>query len=321
MINSQIDSILIEEFEKGLDPQHPEKSIIPAKIIGYGEMSTIFVIDAKGHEELAFKRMPIFISSKEMDDYTKLFDIYNRLLVSVGLNIPEFSSISVIPESGNMVIYNSQKKLNSKSICNRLLHDLDNESTIKLVILILREIKKVFDFNAANPGNEIGIDGQISNWAIKELNGGVILKETEFFYLDTSTPLMKKNGVEQLDPELFLRSTPSFLRWVIRLFFLDDVMNRYYDFRKVAIDLIANFYKEQKSEIIPELVNKANEFFEDECSVYKLFPLTVKEIDSYYKQDALTWRVYLSFRKLDRFLHLKILKKQYPYILPGNIKR
>ena len=53
------------------------------------------------------------------------------------------------------------------------------------------------------------------------------------------------DGVEQLDPELFLRSAPSFLVWLLRLLFLKDVVDRYYDFHLVAVDLIANFYKEQ----------------------------------------------------------------------------
>ena len=120
---------------------------------------------------------------------------------------------------------------------------------------------------------------------------------------------MRKDGVEQLNPELFLRSTPSFLVWLIRLFFLEGVMTRYYDFRKVTIDLIANFYKEQRPEFIPMLIATANSFFAGEDAQSGIAPLTEKEIISYYKEDAMIWRVYLAFRKIDRFLHLKILGK------------
>ena len=84
--------------------------------------------------------------------------------------------------------------------------------------------------------------------------------------MDTSTPLFRVDGVEQLDPELFLRSAPSFMVWIIRLLFLEDVMTRYYDFRRVAMDLIANFYKEQRPELIPDLIETANEFFADEAA-------------------------------------------------------
>lgn len=49
---------LLKEFETGLDPSHPESSKIPAKVLGYGEISTVFAI--KGEPKLACKRMPIF---------------------------------------------------------------------------------------------------------------------------------------------------------------------------------------------------------------------------------------------------------------------
>jgi hypothetical protein len=322
MIKEQISSSYISEFEKGLNPLHPDKSTIPARIIGYGEMSTIFVIDEPGQEELAYKRMPIFFNSEEMREYEVLFNEYNELLSRIGLVIPAFASVMVVPDKGNLVIYNAQKRLPSESICNSLIHSLDAASVNMLILLVLREIKRIFDYNRANPGNEVGIDGQISNWAVEGWSTGMELTEkTRLFYLDTSTPLMKNSGRERLNPELFLRSTPSFLRWLIRLFFLDDVMNRYYDFRKVAIDLIANFHKEQRKEVIPGLVETANAFFASEFPSLGIPPLTVKEVDDYYKEDAMIWRIYLAFRKFDRFLHLKIMNKPYPYILPGNIKR
>jgi hypothetical protein len=322
MLKERIISSHISEFEKGLNPLHPDKSMIPAKIIGYGEMSTIFVIEEPGQEELAYKRMPIFLNAEEMRDYEVLFNEYNELLCRIGLDIPAFASVMVVPDKGNLVIYNAQKRLPSESVCNSLIHAVDDASVNMLIFLVLKEIKKIFDYNAANPGNEVGIDGQISNWAVAGwVAGKKITEKTGLLYLDTSTPLMKNSGKERLNPELFLRSTPSFLRWLIRLFFLDDVMNRYYDFRKVVIDLIANFHKEQRKEVIPGLVETANVFFAGECPAFNLDPITVKEVDDYYKEDALIWRIYLAFRRFDRFLHLKILNKPYPYILPGNIKR
>jgi hypothetical protein len=50
-------------------------------------------------------------------------------------------------------------------------------------------------------------------------------------------------------------------------------------------------------------------------------PITEKEVRSYYREDAMIWRLYLALRRFDRFLHTKILHKPYVYILPGKIKR
>jgi hypothetical protein len=322
MLKDKIDAGLLERFEAGLDPLNPDLSKISAKIIGYGEMSTIFVISHPGQENIAYKRMPIFQSSNEMENYERLFAEYSIGLRNIGINVPESAAVRVIPDKGNSVIYNAQERLPSASIGNALIQRLDENSVRLLFLCVLRDLKKVFTFNRERPSLTFGIDGQISNWAIKDYQEGKpVTEKTELFYIDTGTPLIRKDGIEQLNPELFLRSTPSFLVWLIRLFFLEEVMTRYYDFRKVTIDLIANFYKEQRPEFIPMLIETANIFFAREEAQSGIAPLTQKEIVSYYKEDATIWRVYLAFRKIDRFLHLKILRKPYVYILPGKIKR
>jgi hypothetical protein len=256
-----------------------------------------------------------------MEAYERLFAEYSTGLRNIGINIPESATARVIPEKGNSVIYGAQERLPSASIGNALIQRLDENSVRLLFLCVLRDLRKVFTSNRERPSLTFGIDGQISNWAVKDYQEGKpVTEKTELFYIDTGTPLMRKDGVEQLNPELFLRSTPSFLVWLIRLFFLEGVMTRYYDFRMVTIDLIANFYKEQRPEFIPMLIATANSFFAGEGAQFGI-PLTEKEIISYYKEDAMIWRVYLAFRKIDRFLHLKILGKPYVYILPGKIKR
>ena len=322
MLKDKIDADLLQKFEAGLDPLNPHLSKISAQIIGYGEMSTIFVINHHGQENIAYKRMPIFRSPDEMDTYERLFEEYNAKLRNIGLNIPGCGSARVIPEEGNSVIYIAQDRLPAASIGNAVIHRLDENSVRLLFLRVLRELKKVFTHNQKQPALIFGIDGQISNWAVKDYREGKpVTEETELFYIETSTPLMRKDGVEQLNPELFLRSTPSFLVWLIRLFFLQGVMTRYYDFRLVTIDCIANFYKEQRPEYIPMLITTANKFFAGEGAPLGIAPITEKQIVSYYREDATIWRVYLAFRKLDRFLHRRILNKPYVYILPGKIKR
>jgi hypothetical protein len=135
----------------------------------------------------------------------------------------------VITSGGRPVFYILQEKVPPESIGNQAIHALDREGVIGLVRLVLRELRKVWDFNRKREGLEVAVDGQISNWSLvgfdpwdPRLEPGMRL-----LYLDTSTPLFRVEGVEQLDPELFLRSAPSFLVWIIRLLFLEDVMTRY----------------------------------------------------------------------------------------------
>jgi len=318
----KIDSDLLQRFEAGLDPRHPEKSVIPAEIIGYGEMSTIFVIKAPGREDTAYKRMPIFRTETEFEHYERIFTEYNTHLAEIGLNIPAFACVRVTSPQGHPVIYNAQSRLPGQAIANRLIHKLPDQVIKILFLLVLKELHKVFAFNATHTDIRYGIDGQISNWAVLHYREGLIIgPDTRLAYIDTSTPMMQKLGREQLDPELFLRSAPSFMVWLIRWLFLEDVMTRYYDFRLVVIDLIANFYKEQRPDLIPMLIETANDFFSAQAFRLGVGPLDRRQVKAYYRQDAMIWRVYLGLRRFDRFLHLKLLRKPYRYILPGRIKR
>jgi predicted AAA+ superfamily ATPase len=148
-----------------------------------------------------------------------------------------------------------------------------------------------------------------------------ISKGVSLFYLDTSTPLMRKNGVEQLNTQLFLKPAPPIMRWILKKFYLQDIVDKYYDLRRVVLDLVANFYKEQKPEIIPDLIELTNQFFSENAVINDLIPLTSDEVKDYYGDDASTWKLYLRVRRFHRFVSTKILRRYYDYILPRTIQR
>lgn len=314
----------LQDFERGLDPRRPDRSQIPAVVLGYGEISTVFAIQAEGLEGLAFKRLPLFHSQPEVEAYRAAYDEYNRILQEeIGLRLPSFSHASFLNQVGRPIFYIIQRQLPSASIGNQAMHLLPPSMAVALVKRVLRELCRVWDYNQRQGSLQVGLDGQISNWAIDGFDAQHpnVDDETTLTYLDTSTPLFRVEGVEQLDVELFLRSAPSFLAWILRLLFLEDVVNRYYDFRRVAIDLVANFYKEQRPDLIPAVLSTVNEFFTGEAAGLGIQPIEEKEVRSYYREDALIWTLYLSFRTLDRFIQTRILRREYPYILPGHIRR
>jgi hypothetical protein len=320
----EIDHELLLKFERSLDPREPDKGDVPARVLGYGEISTVFEIGSGDQASVAYKRMPIFEQESELDDYRFIFREYNRLLTSeVGLTLPAYSYDTVEGANGKPVMYLAQRKLDSTSIGNSVIHSVTPDETLRLVRLVLKQLARLWDFNTQQDEVELGIDGQISNWAVVgfDAEAPTVREHSDLIYLDTSTPFVRLSGVEQLDPELFLRSAPSFMVWLLRWLFLEDVVTRYYDFRLVAIDLIANFYKEQLPELIPRLVDEANDFFSTETPSLDIEPLAEREIKSYYREDAVIWRLYLWMRKTDRFLRTRLSSRGYPYILPGRIKR
>ena len=305
-----IDLEFLERFEAGLNPQHPEASPIPARILGYGEISSIFAIE--GMADVAFKRMPIFSTVLEAEAYADIFHTYSRHLVAAGLNLPG-QATAVVPSAGDaVVLYIAQRQLPDRQFGHRLIHQDDREETLSLIRAIVVMIDGVWSFNAARkPQLELALDGQLSNWArTSEGSPGRV------FYIDTSTPLFRIGGCEQLDPEKLLKSAPGALRWILRRFFLDDVMNRYYTHRDVVIDLIANLYKEQRPDLIAPVTATINQ-----CSVALDRPIKPETVDRYYRSDRVIWSLFLAFRRMDRWLSRNLFRRRYEFILPGPIKR
>ena len=315
---------LLIEFEQGLVPERPEQSRIPATVLGYGEISTVFAVNAESLEGLAFKRMPLFRDEGEIQTYQSAYEEYCRLLQhEAGLRLPAHGFASLTSQAGRPILYIIQRRLPSATIGNQALHLLPEEMVLHLVQRVLREMLPVWEFNRRQDHVQISLDGQISNWSIEGFDPDqpFIDSTTPLLYLDTSTPLFRVDGADQLDAEIFLRSAPSFLAWILRLLFLEDVVNRYYDLRRVVIDLVANFEKEQRGDLIPRVLELVNDLFENEAAGLEVEPIAQKEIESYYREDALIWTLYLSFRRIDRFLRTRILRRDYPYILPGKIQR
>ncbi len=305
-----IDKDLLYRFENGLDPQNIKNSSVPASVIGFGEISTIFQI--ADNSDVAFKRMPLFSNRNSAEKYKHQYYEYCDKLIEAGVKLPEHETIILQIPKRPVVFYIAQKQLPTDRFAHKLIHVLNPMNTRRLIEQIVSEISKIWQFNQSfMPSLELAIDGQLSNWVCLEKEAG-----TEIVYIDTSTPLYKKNGVEQLDPELLLQSAPSFLRWIIRWLFLKDVMNRYYDQRLVYIDLAGNLYKEQRPDLILNTIDIINQHLSD-----NLKPLTIEEVEKYYREDKLIWTLFLAFRRIDLWLTIKLLRKRYEYVLPGKIKR
>jgi len=304
-----VDVELLHRFEAGLNPQNIEDSPIPATILGFGEISAIFQI--ADNKEVAFKRMPLFSERSLAERYARRFEKYCLLLTEAGLELPEHQTFVIQIPDRPVVCYIAQERFPLEQFGHRLIHHLPSKQVLNLIEKVIFEISKVFIFNRSDgPSIEIALDGQISNWVEP---GGA---DDPLIYIDTSTPLYRKEGVEQLDPELFLKSAPAPLRWIIRLLFLESVMNRYYDQRQVYIDLAANLYKEQRPDLVPiavEIINR--HLFEN------LQPVTPRDVKSYYREDKLIWTLFLAFRKVDRWVKTKLIRKRYEFLLPGKIKR
>ena len=319
----KIDTDILKKLEQSIDTYNPENGEVPIKILGYGEISLVFEI-VGDPEQIAYKRIPIFDNEKQVKRHIWAYNEYNRILIEeVGLNLPEYDVAWFKDEQDKIQFYCIQEKVMSESVGNRVIHNVSDEDINTLILLAMRDMKKVWLYSKNHETINLGLDGQISNFAIigYDPNNPRIEDDTKLIYFDTSTPMFRKNGIEAMDAELFLKSTPSFLRFLVKSAFLDEVVDRYYDWRLVTMDLIANFFKEQRPELIPGIISQINKFFKEEASEFNMEPITFKEVEKYYKNDKMIWVIFQNARKIDRYLKTKLFKKKYDFYLPGKIKR
>ena len=305
-----IDQDLLKRFEDGLDPQRLERSTVSAALVGFGEISAIFRLD--DHPGLVYKRMPLFKDVPAARKYEAMYFEYCDLLRRAGLSVPETWTAVVQSEGRPAALYIAQPAFAQELFAHRLLHGQTPEDSRRLLEAVLTESEKIWSFNDRQARElELAIDGQLSNWVLDTSD-----KDAGWQYIDTSTPLFKKNGVQQLDPRLILQAAPGCLRWVLEVFFVDEVMNRYFDPRKNLIDLVANLYKEQRPDLAPLFVETINARLAG-----RIEALTLRDVRKYYREDRFIWSLFLNLRKLDRWIGTRVLGRRYEFILPGEIKR
>ena len=308
---------ILEKFENELNPAYPEKSSLAFKILGYGEISTTFAIDEM--PGVAFKRMPPFADKDVIKDYKKTIDKYYLLLTdSCQIPVATYDFHEMTNRYGEHILYVAQPQLPQTSIGNHILKN-KTPGDMKLMIKTVCELLlNICQYNHDRmPKESVGLDGQISNWSFEFINS----KFCKPVYFDITTPLIRINGKEQLDTEIFLKSCPSMLVWLVRWKFLQEVLDRYYDTRSVLIDLAANFHKEGRQDLIDTAVSIINQQIAEKGLGKMILPLNRPEIDAYYKNDAFIWSLFLMLRRMDRAIKTKFLKKRYNFILPGKIKR
>ncbi len=308
------------------------------RVLGAGEISTVFSVEgeecgtlfflegpASGvflpRSALAFKRMPLFDTAAQVERYLEAFREYHRLLAEAGLTVPAYGNRVLRRPDGKLVVYDLQERLPTDSIGNAVIRLLDPGEACLAVRAVLGEIAKLWRFNETASGFRnlrVALDAQISNWAFfpypRPAAGSTSYDRV--LYLDTSTPLYRRGGQEVLEAELFIASLPRPLRWLIRRFFLQEVLDRYYDLRAVVRDLVANVIKEGRPDLVPALVEEANRFLA-ETAPRPARPLTAGEVRSYYRQDRVIWVVFQYSRRVARLLRA-VSGRPLDYRLPDR---
>ena len=203
---------LLKDLERSINTIQPEKGKIPIKVLGFGEISLVFEI-LNDPEHLAYKRIPIFDTEEQVKRHIWAYNAYCQILdKEVGLNLPSYDVAWFKDDNGTIQFYCIQEKITVDSVGNKVIHQITDDEIYILVTLILREMKKVWTYSRKNPKIDLGLDGQISNFAVinYDAKNPIIDLNTKLYYFDTSTPMVRINGAEAMEAVLFLKSAPSF---------------------------------------------------------------------------------------------------------------
>lgn len=267
------------------------------EVLGWGEVSSVVAFDTP-RGKYACKRLPLFPDRERFAAYKDCFGMYLDRLEGAGIRVVETELREVGKDDGRVVGYCIQPVVDQDGLVHRILARCDEPEALKWFDAICDRI-------LAFVTDTFGLDAQFSNWAV---TGGTLS------YLDVTTPLVRDAGGKPvLDVDLFLAAIPRALRWPVKRFMLMEIVAKYCRPRDVIVDLLANLVKERLERWIPVFVNRANTRVEP--------AITEKEVRKYYRSDARAWALLLALRRVDRFFYMKILRKPYPFLLPGKIER
>ena len=267
------------------------------RVLGYGEISLVIAWEHDGRWR-ACKRLPPLPSAEAMASYRASMDAYLVALRQHGIRPLETAVQRVRRPDGLVTGYCVQDILPDGALLTERMQHCSEEESLSL-------FARVLDALQGSITDRLGVDSQLSNWAVVD---------GELLYLDTSTPMMRDDqGQEILDTDIFLASLPWALRGLVQRFLLRSILDKYYDVRGAALDIVGNLTKERLDPLLVPFLEMVNDRIEP--------ALTVGEVDSYYRGDARMWALLQFLRQLDRFWQRRLRRRTYPFLLPERIER
>lgn len=288
----------IEAFERRLGDAVRVGSASEFEIIGYGEI-TIAVKLSTGNGDFVCKRLAPLSSRESAARIAETIAQYIAALEAHGIDVVE-TDTPFIEGPDSWVLYCVQPMLAPGSLGPTFLRGKAAEEAVPHVRRIFERIR-----DSVTPS--LAPDGQLSNWAFE----GDRLR-----YLDVGTPFLRDaEGRELFDFTEVVRALPGPMRVLVQRFLLKGILDNYHSVRGQALDFLGNLIKEGLGDIFPTLLPLANEVFE-------LSPaISEDEVRAHYKSDAQTYALIQAARRVDRWVHQKVLRRPYPYLLPPRIER
>ena len=287
----------LAELERRVDRALTTGDERAIEVLGYGEISCVVAWHDSANA-FAGKRLPLFETSTRYEAYRRAFESYLHALETAGVHVVTSRLETTQAADGRIAVWCLQPLLDPRTLAPIWLKTADEDASRWL-------FNRIFDHVVSTVSPKLGLDGQLSNWAV--VDGEVV-------YFDVTTPMMRdEDGREALDTDLFLASLPWALRGVVRRFMLHSILDKYYSPRGVLVDLLGNLIKEKVEERLPLGIEVANRIIEP--------AIDAAEVRRYYRDDAGMWTLLQRLRRIDRVWQRRVRRRQYPFLLPGEVER
>lgn len=267
-------------------------------VIGYGEV-TVAVRLSTPEGDRVCKRLVPFSSAEAARSSAELIATYVERLGASGIAVVP-TQTTILERPQGHVLYCVQPLLRSETLGPEVLRVATRDQAIARVTRIFERIR-----DAVSP--TLAPDGQLSNWAF---DGDRLL------YLDVGTPFIRDDrGRDLFDFTEQTRALPAPVRVIVDRFLLRGILDNYFSLRGQALDFLGNLVKEGLAELVPALAPVANRVFALES------PIGEDQVHRHYRGDAQTYAFIQAARRADRWVWTKVLRREYPYLLPPRIDR
>jgi hypothetical protein len=291
-----IDDVALQRLEREVGSALERADAAGLRVLGYGEISLVLGWPSD-EPRWACKRLPPFPSTAAADRYTAVFGRYLDEIGRRGIDVVKTELGRVALPEGRVALYCIQPVLPGDSLATAIVA-LGGDEVPAL-------LGSIVDATLAVVDERVGLDAQLSNWAVCD---------GRLTYFDVTTPMLRADdGTSDLDTEVFLASLPWLLRAGVHRFVLPGILRRYHERRTVILDLAANLIKERLESWIPTVLAAAGDRVEP--------PLTADEVRRDYRSDARTWKLLQALRRADRSWQRRIRRSPYPFLLPDRIER
>lgn len=267
-------------------------------VLGYGEITTVVAWpDADG--PFACKRLPLF-TEERFAVYRPAFDDYLVALAERGIDVLPTELVHQTRPDGRIVAYCVQPALPRASLLPQVLRDTSaaddaEPRTRALLTALVEHLAQVVD-------ERVGIDAQVSNWAVRD--AGLV-------YLDVSTPFLRDAaGHDRFDCDTYLESIPAIFRGFARRFVIPGVVQTYHSMHSIVLNLAGHLTKEGLDEWIPLTLDLARERLGVD--------LTPRAARRHYRNDVRLWGLIQRVRRVDRVWQRRVRRRAYPFLLPGS---